>query len=88
MSGQDTESILMGKTRLSLKINEIQTSTKGRPFRVSGSRMNLQHPSKFINGMMMHHFIHSFIYLDEIGGMFEVECDYENKYINNSLKKL
>ena len=81
MSGQAMESILMGKTRLSLKINEVQTSTKGRPFRVSGSRMNLQYPAKWIDGLLMHHYIHSFIYLDEIGGMFEVECDYLNKFI-------
>lgn len=56
--------------------------------RLSGSRKNLQHPAKWIDKMEMHHFIHTFKYLDEQGGFFEVEVDYQNKYINNSLKKL
>ncbi len=88
MYGQDMGSISIGKIQLSLNIDEVQTSTKGRPFRISGSRMNLQHPAKWIDKMEMHHFIHTFKYLDEQGGFFEVEVDYQNKYINNSLKKL
>lgn len=82
MKQSNFDFIIMGKTQLSLKINEVQTSTKGRPFRISGSRQNLQHPAKWIDGILMHHYIHSFIYLDKIGGMFEVECDYLNKFIS------
>lgn len=59
----------------------------GRPFRLSGSRQNLQHPQKYVEGMYLHHFFHKFIYLDKEGGFFEIECDYLNKYILNSLRK-
>lgn len=70
-------------------LNSFKEQTfENRPFRLSGSRQNLQQPQKYIDGMYLHHYYHSFIYLDQQGGMFEIECDYQNKYINNSFKKL
>lgn len=87
--GQVSESILINQTRIFLNF-ETQTSKLGRPFRLSGTRQNLQQPQKWIDAhkMFMHHYFHTFKYLDEQGGFFEIECDYENKYINKSLKKL
>lgn len=74
-----------------LKLNlETQISPKGRPFRLSGSRINLDKPEKYIKNkeMFMHHFFYRFRYVDKEDGFFEIECDYEDKYINNSLCKL
>ena len=84
-SGQGTESILINKTRVFLN-HETQTSKSNRPFRLSGSRMHTTIPAKWIDGVLNHHFIHTFRYLDKQDGFFEVEVDYENKFV--SLTKL
>ena len=69
-------------------LNKLETQKfNNKPMRLSGSRMNATHPQKYINGMYMHHYFHTFKYLDEEGGLFEIEVDYENKYITNSLRK-
>jgi len=60
---------------------ETQTSKLGRPFRLSGTRKNLQLPEKWINKDLKNHWIHSFIYLDEKGGIFEIEIDYFDKFV-------
>jgi len=61
---------------------ETQTSKLGRPFRLSGTRYNLQLPTKWIDGMERRHVIHQFIYLDEQGGYFDVEVDYYSKFVS------
>lgn len=58
-----------------------QLDKNNRPFRLSGTRKNLQIPSKWIDKSEKHHWTHSFIYLDEQGGMFEVEIGYNNEFI-------
>ncbi len=67
----------------SININfETQISKLGRPFRLSGTRKNLQLSSKWIDKVERWHWIHKFIYLDEKGGFFEVEIDYNDNFIN------
>jgi hypothetical protein len=51
-----------------------------RPFRLSGTRMNLQLPPKWIEKNIKYHWIHSFKYLDEKGGYFEIEIDYNDNF--------
>lgn len=58
----------------------IKVLKAGRPFKVSGGRINKEVPKKWINGMYLHHFIYCFKYLDEQGGYFEIECDYLDKF--------
>jgi hypothetical protein len=58
-----------------------QEGTLGRPFRLSGTRKNLQLPEKWVNGIEKWHWIYSFIYLDERGGFFEIEIDYNDKFV-------
>jgi hypothetical protein len=58
-----------------------QEGTLGRPFRLSGTRKNLQLPEKWVNGIVKWHWIYSFIYLDERGGFFEIEIDYNDKFV-------
>ena len=65
---------------------ETQMSKLNRPFRLSGTRMNLEVPEKWINKVLKNHWIHSFIYLDEQGGFFEIELGYNNEFLN--LKKI
>jgi hypothetical protein len=60
---------------------ETQTSKLGRPFRLSGIRKNLQLPPKWVNKIEKHHWIYSFIYLDERGGFFEIEVDYADNFL-------
>lgn len=54
-----------------------------RPFRLSGTRKNLQHPQKWIDleKMYMHHYFHTFKYIDEKGGFFEIEIDYNDIFV-------
>lgn len=87
--GQDMGSILINQTRIYLNF-ETQISKLGRPFRVSGGRINGNVPAKWIESykMFMHHYFYCFKYLDEQGGFFEIECDFLNKYVPNSLRKL
>ena len=67
-------------TKINLNF-EPQTGSLGRPFRLSGTSKNLQKPSKWIRGVEKWCWIHSFRYLDEKGGYFNIEVDYENKYV-------
>lgn len=60
---------------------ETQISKLGRPYRLSGIRKNLQLPSKWIDKTEKYHWIYSFIYLDDQGGIFEIEIDYNNKFV-------
>lgn len=60
---------------------ETQISPNGRPFRRSGTKMNLQHPPKWINKILHYHWIYEFKYLDEQGGFFAFEFDYNNKLV-------
>ena len=65
---------------------ETQISKLGRPFRLSGTRKNLQLPEKWIDKVLKNHWIHSFIYLDEQGGFFEVEIDYNDNFVSLNKK--
>ena len=58
-----------------------QLDKNNRLFRLSGTRKNLQLPSKWIDKSEKRHWIYSFIYLDEQGGIFEVEIGYNNEFI-------
>ena len=60
---------------------ETQMSKLGRPFRLSGTRKNLQLPEKWVDKVLKNHWIYSFIYLDEKGGFFEIEVDYNDKFL-------
>jgi hypothetical protein len=60
---------------------ETQISKLGREFRLSGTRKNLQLPEKWIDKVLKNHWIYSFIYLDERGGFFEIEVDYNDKFL-------
>lgn len=60
---------------------ETQISKLGRPFRLSGTRKNLQLPEKWVDKVLKNHWIYSFIYLDERGGFFEIEVDYADKFL-------
>jgi hypothetical protein len=59
----------------------IQYSPLNRPFRLSGTRKNLQLPEKWVDKVLKNHWIHSFKYLDERGGFFEIEIDYNDKFL-------
>jgi len=60
---------------------ETQISKLGRPFRLSGTRKNLQLPEKWIGKDLKNHWIYSFKYLDDFS-FFEVEIDYNDKFIS------
>ena len=60
---------------------ETQISKLGRPFRLSGTKKNLQLSEKWIGKDLKNHWIHSFKYLYEKGGFFEIEIDYFDKFI-------
>jgi hypothetical protein len=60
---------------------EIQISKLGREFRLSGTRKNLQLPEKWVGKDLKNHWIHSFKYLDENGGFFEIEIDYFDNFL-------
>jgi len=38
-------------------------------------------PEKWINKVTHWHWVHSFKYLDEQGGFFEIEIDYNNNFV-------
>jgi hypothetical protein len=80
MYGMDTLVITIKETRILLNF-ETQISKLGRPFRLSGTRKNLQMPEKWINKVTHWHWVHSFKYLDERGGFFEIEIDYNNNFV-------
>ena len=58
-----------------------QLDKNNRPFRLSGTRKNLQLPEKWVDKVLKNHWIHSFKYLDEQGGFFEIEVDYNDKFL-------
>jgi len=64
-----------------LVLSKTKIDDKGRPFRLSGTRKNSQLPSKWIDKTERWHWIHSFKYLDEQGGFFEIEIGYNNEFI-------
>lgn len=72
--------ILPNKTTINLNF-ETQISSLGRPYRLSGTRKNSQLPEKWVNKVLKNHWIHSFKYLDEQGGFFEIEIDYNDKFV-------
>jgi hypothetical protein len=78
--GQILDSILINQTHIFLNF-ETQILNLGRPFRLSGTRKNLQLPEKWIDKVLKNHWIYSFIYLDERGGFFEIEIDYSNNFL-------
>jgi hypothetical protein len=61
---------------------ETQISKLNRPFRLSGTRKNLNLPEKWIDKVLKNHWIHSFKYLDAQGGFFEIETDYNDNFVN------
>ena len=80
--GQDSESILIKQTRIFLNF-ETQISKLGRPFRLSETKI---FDGKWIGKEMKYKTIHTFKYLDEEGGFFEIELGYNNEFIK--LEKL
>lgn len=74
--------IFLNKIKLNLDISEIQTSPNGRPIRLSAISKNLQVPQKYINGSYKYHWIYTFIYLDEQGGLVSFEYDYNDKFLH------
>lgn len=77
MSGQTSPQITIKRIRLNLNF-ETQISPTGRPFRLSGTAKNLQLPSKYIDRVERWHWIHTFRYLDEKGGLVSFEFDYND----------
>ena len=59
----------------------VQTGTLGRPFENIGCRKNTQLPSKWIDNNEHWHWIYIFRYRDEHDGGFEIEIDYNNKFV-------
>jgi hypothetical protein len=57
---------------------ETQYSKKGRPFRLSGTKKNEAMPTRYIESLKGYrsHWIYTFVFLDEIGGVMEFEFDY------------
>jgi len=78
--GTLSDAILIKETPIFLNF-ETQISKLGRPFKLSGTRKNLQMPEKWINKVTHWHWVHSFKYLDEQGGFFEIEIDYNNNFV-------
>lgn len=83
MKNKNHESITIQKTKIYLSF-ETQISKLGRPFRLSGTRLNLRLPIKWVDGIERHHVTHLFKYLDEDGGFFEVEVDYNGNFVSLS----
>ena len=77
------KSLKIGSQTINLNF-ETQYGSLGRPFRLSGTAYNLKMPEKWINGAYKHHVIHTFIYLDEKGGTFDIELDYYEKVLKKS----
>ena len=69
--------IKIGATDIKLTM-DVQTSTDGRPFRISGvSKKGIE---KWVDGVLKHHWVYSFKYLDD-GTFFTIEIDYNNKFV-------
>ena len=74
--------IFLNKIKLNLDISETQISPNGRPIRLSAISKNLKVPQKYINGSYKYHWIYTFIYLDEQGGLVSFEFDYNDKFLH------
>lgn len=61
--------------------SETQTSKLCRPFRLSGVAKNTYIPPLWIGNVERWHWIYTFIYLDDQGGIFNVEIDYNNNFL-------
>lgn len=69
--------------KINLNLNfETQTSPSGRPIRLSAISKNLQVPVKWIDKVLKYHWIYTFIYLDEQGGLVSFEYDYNDKFLH------
>ena len=73
--------IFLNKIKLNLNF-ETQISPNGRPIRLSAISKNLQVPQKYINGSYKYHWIYTFIYLDEQGGLVSFEYDYNDNFLH------
>ena len=78
-SGLPLASISIKETKIFLHF-EPQISNLGRPFRWFGLKINLEFPEKWVNKEAKHHWIYEFKYLDEQGGYFSVEIDYNDNF--------
>lgn len=65
---------------LDLTLNE-QTSTTGRPIRLSGIAKNLQLAEKWVNKSFKNHWIYTFKYLDAYDEFVSFEFDYNDKFV-------
>lgn len=61
---------------------ETQQSKNGRDFRLSGVSKKTTLPAKWINKDYKFHWVYNFIYLDKIGGFFEIEIDYSDNFVS------
>jgi hypothetical protein len=69
-------------TKLALHLQP-QLSPKGRPIRLTSIQKNCKVPEKWIDGGFKNHYIYTFIYLDDVGGLISFEFDYYGNYISN-----
>jgi len=65
-----------------LKTLEIQEGKLGRPFRASGVQKITTIAPKWVGRVEKWCWRHTFRYLDEKGGFFEIDLDHENKLID------
>ena len=72
--------IQVKETKIFLNLDP-QISKVGRPFRLSGVSKISTIPQKFINNSYKNHWIYLFRYLDEEDGFFEIEIDYNDKFV-------
>ena len=73
--------ILINNYWIILNTFEIQTGSKGRPFKQAGLRKNLQQPSKWIDKVEKWCWVYTFNYQDKQGGSFEIGIDCNDKYM-------
>jgi phage terminase small subunit len=66
------------------KLNTLkhQQGKLGRPFRASGIEKILSKPPKWINGVEKYCWKYTFKYLDEKGGFFQIDIDWDGKLID------
>lgn len=62
--------------------NREQKGISERPFRHSGTEIVTTEPNIYVKefNMFMHKTIYSFIYLDEIGGIFRLKFDQQGNF--------
>jgi phage terminase small subunit len=61
---------------------EPQVGKLGRPFRASGVQKITTIAPKWVNRVEKYCWRHTFRYLDEKGGFFEIDLDHENNLID------